>query len=194
MAWNGRIPGVGKPYQVQRTAFQRFWRMVVVGVNDGGCWGWSGPRISTGYSGFSVKVGGRWSKVGAHRYSYEQFVGQIPEGLQIDHLCRNPWCVNPKHLEAVTSRTNVLRSNAPPARNAAATDCIRGHRLLGYNLIANKGKRNCRECLRAYARVWHRLRREGKTTPPKAEMSKLVDVECQRAANTGEHRINGHGP
>ena len=54
----------------------------------------------------------------AHRFAYEEYVGPIPDGLQIDHLCRNKWCVNPEHLEPVTCRENALRGVAPSVRLA----------------------------------------------------------------------------
>lgn len=73
-----------------------------------GCWVWArGP----GPSGYGVKsVNGK--RVRAHRHYYEQAKGPIPDGLQIDHLCRNPACVNPEHLEAVTQAQNTRRGAA----------------------------------------------------------------------------------
>lgn len=84
----------------------------------------------------------------AHRLAYEERYGEIPEGLQIDHLCRVRWCCNPDHLEAVTPRVNSLRSEAPPAKNARRTECLYGHPLDG---TFGKGKyrtRYCKTCLR----------------------------------------------
>lgn len=169
-----------REYQVQRTAFQRFWLKVILPETKEGCWGWSGPKISTGYSGFNVRVANdKWIKTGAHRYSYEAFIGPIPEGLQLDHLCRNPWCVNPAHLEPVTGRENVLRGSGPSAQNATATKCVRGHELVGYNakIVAKGTKRACRLCGHAYARIWHRRKKAGLPKLSRAEMSKLVDEE-----------------
>jgi hypothetical protein len=72
-----------------------------------GCWEWTAGRSGgPGYGAFSL--GQR--KVGAHRWSYENFVGPIPEGLELDHLCRNPGCVNPDHLEPVTRSENIRRT------------------------------------------------------------------------------------
>jgi hypothetical protein len=73
-----------------------------------GCWLWDGYISTTGYG--SIKFQGRIGSV--HRLSYESFVGPIPEGLQIDHLCRVRACCNPEHLEPVTSRENTIRGFA----------------------------------------------------------------------------------
>lgn len=91
----------------------------------------------------------------AHRASYECFVGPIPAGLDIDHLCRNPSCINPDHLEPVTCKENILRGESPPAQNTAKTHCPRGHVYAGGNLRLTKGSgwRKCRECDRDSARV-----------------------------------------
>jgi hypothetical protein len=74
-----------------------------------GCWRWNGTQNGIGYG--QTRVAGR--KVYVHRLSYELFVGPIPPGLEIDHLCRNRACVNPTHLEPVTHAENVRRMVRP---------------------------------------------------------------------------------
>lgn len=98
----------------------------------------------------------------AHRYFWEKTNGPIPEGLVIDHLCRNRACVNLEHLEVVTGRENCLRGIGPTAINALKTHCSRhGHPLSGANLILHPdGRRECRECQRESGRNHMRRRRE----------------------------------
>ena len=86
----------------------------------------------------------------AHRYSYEELIGPIPEGLVIDHLCRDRACVNPYHLEPVTSRENIIRGEGPrilKERHAAITHCPQGHEYNQENTYISKTKnRQCRIC------------------------------------------------
>lgn len=63
----------------------------------------------------------------AHRRAYREARGAIPEGLVLDHLCRNRWCCNPDHLEPVTNAENILRGESPPAKNARKERCPNGH-------------------------------------------------------------------
>ncbi len=125
----------------------RFWSKV---NKTESCWLWTASINPEGYGKFWVAGKGR---LRAHRVAYELVVGPIPEGLQIDHLCRVRHCVNPSHLEPVTHRENLLRGIGIPAVNAKKTHCLRGHPFSGDNLyIEPKGGRRCRECRRAVDR------------------------------------------
>lgn len=110
----------------------------------GKCWEWTGRLGRESYG--SIEHYGRWA---AHRLSYVAFHGPIPDGLTIDHLCRNRSCVNPDHLEAVTSRTNTLRSDQTRAGiNIRRTHCPSGHPYSGSNLrLSATGARLCRACI-----------------------------------------------
>ncbi|WP_261526143.1 HNH endonuclease signature motif containing protein [Burkholderia multivorans] len=124
-----------------------------------GCWIWFGAHQPTGYG--QLWNGERPEQ--AHRISYRLYCGPIPEGSEIDHRCKNPWCVNPNHLEAVTHAVNMHRSNTEMGRNARKTHCKRGHELTGNNLlIANNGSRQCRICTNWRAREAKRRKRLGR--------------------------------
>jgi hypothetical protein len=120
-----------------------FW-MWVDFSNIHGCWPWVGHLNSWGY-GRAWKDG---RKQGAHRVAYEHFYGPIPYGLQIDHLCRNRRCVNPFHLEVVTSGENTRRGLSPSGQNGRKTHCKYGHEFTLENTVIVQGRRRCRQCER----------------------------------------------
>jgi hypothetical protein len=110
---------------------------------DGDCWEWTGSINLKGYGSLSVKVGDKWIKRPAHRLVWIALCGPMPEGLQLDHLCRLRRCVNPDHLEPVTLRVNVLRGIGLTAQNALKTHCKRGHCDWRHN---SAGWRDCHPC------------------------------------------------
>lgn len=117
-----------------------------------GCWLWTAYTASNGYARISVA---RSKSREAHRVSYELFVGPVPEGLQLDHLCRVRHCINPDHLEPVTSRTNLLRGIGPTAQKAAQTHCTHDHEFTPDNTYYRKARpttRACRACRREATR------------------------------------------
>jgi hypothetical protein len=109
--------------------------------SDAECWPWRGATDAHGYGNITF----RRVNIHAYRAVYEHMVGPIPAGLVIDHLCRNPLCVNPHHLEPVTIRENTLRGMNPPALNARKDKCDRHG--LPFTIRTKKG-RECRECKR----------------------------------------------
>lgn len=110
-----------------------------VRVDNFGCWEWLGSKAPNGYTRFWWN--GR--KGLAHRFAYETFIGPIPEGLEIDHKCRNRGCVNPDHLDLVTRSENTRRGLAGIKR----AHCKRGHPFNETNTyIDPRGRRSCRLC------------------------------------------------
>lgn len=110
-----------------------------------GCHNWTGAKNPKGYG--RMKVGGRLLL--PHRVAYEAARGSIPDGLVIDHLCRNPACCNPDHMEVVTQAENVRRGRSG-ARQAERTHCPQGHPYDDANTyIAPSGDRQCRTCRKA---------------------------------------------
>ena len=114
------------------------------------CWNWQGC-LNSGYG--VVRINN--VNMRAHRVAYEVNKVKIPEGLTLDHLCRNRKCVNPEHLEVVTRGENVLRGIGLTAINAKKTHCSNGHELSGDNLyLEPSGGRACRLCRRKWNQDW----------------------------------------
>ena len=138
------MPSYPKPVE------PRFQKFLPKNKKPDECWVWQGSRRRDGYGQLSVNA----KPAAAHRVAYELYVGPIPKGLEIDHLCNNGrgGCVNPKHLEPVTHAENGLRRY----QRDPITKCRRGHLFTDENTYVDpKGSRNCRICLRA---SWQRKR------------------------------------
>ena len=125
-----------------------FWKKV---AKTDSCWLWKGhTHHRDGYGRVMLKGKVRQ----AHRISYELLRGPVPEGTELDHICRTKNCVNPDHLRAVTQRVNSIENRGGPvAASAAKTHCLRGHPLSGENLknsVRANGRmtRDCRACMR----------------------------------------------
>lgn len=135
---------------------ESFWSRVV--LKQFGCWEWL-SQAKCNYGRFTI----RGVRMLAHRYAYEEVFGPIPDQLPLDHLCRNPRCVNPDHLEPVTQKENILRGVAPAAINKRKTHCQHGHELVESNLhqpTLAQGRRRCLTCETAYQLLYAKTRRK----------------------------------
>ncbi|MFJ8213256.1 HNH endonuclease signature motif containing protein [Streptomyces sp. NPDC096033] len=148
-----------------------FWRQV---EPTGFCWNWTGRRTHNGYGDF--REGGVRTR--AHRYAYEMLVGPIPEGLVLDHLCRNRLCVNPDHLEPVTIGENVLRGMGPTSIAFRRGECVKGHSVdetTGY--LRSNGRYECRACS-------HRRQQEKPKKPPRPQRTECLQGHPFDEVNT----------
>lgn len=136
------------PYGEERTAVlvSRFWSNVDVRGKHS-CWEWMAGK-TRGYGKFYL--GKDTGLVNCHRLAWVLFFGEVEDGLELDHLCRNPGCVNPYHLEPVTHKVNTLRGGAKSAINAVKTHCIHGHEFTPANTRLYQGRngiqRSCKRC------------------------------------------------
>ncbi|MDO8672706.1 MAG: HNH endonuclease signature motif containing protein [Dehalococcoidia bacterium] len=147
---------------------RRFWPKVEK-APDSECWRWTAAFDWGGYGQFAVT---HLSIQPAHRVAYELLIAEVPDELEIDHLCRNRWCVNPAHLEPVTHRENMERGLGTMATPLRTNHCKRGHEFTTTNTVISKrnGARHCKTCQqyrprhieyeRAY-RLRKKLRKQG---------------------------------
>jgi hypothetical protein len=131
----------GDPHEIsykEKTYEQRVWEHVDA---SGDCWEWTGRRPGD--------YGTVWTGSGylaAHRAVWMLLVGPIPDGLELDHLCKNTPCVNPDHLEPVSHRVNVRRSENFAGQNARKSRCKNGHEFTLENTYPQSDGRGCRAC------------------------------------------------
>jgi hypothetical protein len=145
MRWGDPLAPDGRGKAPRPPLETRLWEKVDKG-GEGGCWLWVGGITKYGYGNIWADGGTR----SAHRVAYELAIGPIPDGHQIDHLCKVRHCVNPDHLEAVTPVVNNARSNSPSAGNKDKTHCKHGHEFTAENTYIHpqRGTRQCRACQR----------------------------------------------
>jgi hypothetical protein len=137
---------------------ERFWSRVSIDTGTT-CWNWIGKKDRADYGVFYISGDKRNAR--AHRFSYELHLGTIPEGLVLDHLCRNKRCVNPEHLEPVTQRENVRRGTKGYMRYEREC-CTYGHPFSETAVITARG-RSCKVCVALYRRLLY-------TTPPAVKL------------------------
>ena len=125
-----------------------FWDKIEPEPNSG-CWLWTAAVKDGGY-GITCYPGTKRTVL-AHRFLWLRTRGPLAPGLELDHLCRVTCCVNPAHLEPVTHRTNMLRSECFIGERARATHCQRGHPIDGFSVP--KGRRFCRICARGHSKA-----------------------------------------
>jgi hypothetical protein len=138
------------PYPYSYTLEERLSTLFDINYETG-CWEWTGCLYPTGYG----RLGYQGKIHQAHRLVWEAFVGIIPTGLVLDHLCCNHKCVNPDHLEVVTSRENILRGNGIGVRYSRETHCKRGHEKTPentyiYTSASGKKHTRCKACHCSY--------------------------------------------
>lgn len=136
---------------VKQLVAPRFWAKV---RKTEFCWIWIASTSENGYGQFSLNK----KPVRAHRVAYELIKGKIPEGMTLEHLCKNRLCVNPDHLEPVTLKENVLRGEGVTALLSRQTHCKNGHEFTEENTYIPRdpknGKRQCRECKKVYQKSY----------------------------------------
>lgn len=118
-------------------------------TEPGVCWNWVRARDRLGYG----KKDGRQ----ATRFVWKHLVGEIPEGLVLDHLCRNTSCVNPEHLEPVTQKVNIQRGVNVGKKLNVSPYCTSGHL---YDAVGSDGRRYCHTCKRERTRLWRARKKE----------------------------------
>lgn len=138
----------------KRLSISRFLERIQINVahtyQGSPCWDWQGARRSAGYGYFRAEGRNGKGVSSSHEFAHEFFIGSIPEGYEVDHLCERECCCNPLHLEAVTVQENRRR------RGARITHCKHGHEFTLENVyVMPNGGRQCRECNRRRVREFY---------------------------------------
>jgi hypothetical protein len=171
----------------KRPEIERFWGHV---DKTDSCWLWTRSKIN-GYGAFKAGPWNAQRGVLAHRYAWEHLRGPIPEGYELDHLCRVRNCVNPEHLEPVLPQVNFLRSMNQSAIAARTNRCIRGHSLAdAYR--RRDGGRSCRQCRVHRAEEIAAQRKVSELTRLRLQMrtlDALLGDDPERVFSAGEIRL-----
>ncbi len=134
----------------RKSSAERFWEKVDA---DGDCWIWTSSLNPAGYGTFSDKAK-QSAPNKAHRWAWEELIGPIPPGLQLDHLCRVRRCVNPDHLEPVTNIENQRRGLRGKLYQEIR-QCHRGHPYDETNTYMHRGAKHCRKCVNQRGREYY---------------------------------------
>lgn len=167
-----RVP---KPPKPEKTLEERFWEKV---KKTDECWLWQASLTFGGRYG-GIRVGPKMVPV--HRLSYEWAYGPIPDGLELDHLCRNTRCVRPDHLEPVTHRVNMQRGAS------VKSECRYGH---GPLTTTSSGGKLCRVCRRS-DNIRYRQRKKDRVSPELWRYIMVRDSLCVAAQIDPQHRCDG---
>lgn len=141
----------GVPLQAAERAIRRYQAAASGMPDERGCIDWRGELRSDGYGILTVEVAGKRHRFRPYRLAYEAANGLIPAGLTIDHLCRNPRCINPDHLEPVSRAVNTVRQMAAIHGSDPGRVCKNGH-AGEYKRDPRSGKLWCGGCHRDRAR------------------------------------------